>query len=352
MKKAVQVWLFIGVIMVFVQIVVGGITRLTDSGLSITEWAVIQGTIPPLNEVEWMKAFEQYKVAAKRQYEALHADMTLSEFKVIFFWEYIHRLWARLMGFVFIFPFFYFLWKKWLPKWLVKRLGIVIALAASVALMGWIMVASGLNNDTRTWVSAYKLVAHLSIATILFGYLYWTWLLTYQRSTQDSHFTALKKWGWIAVGVLFMQIVFGGLMAGMRAGLVHPYFPFVVEWSRFSNALLANTNIGAEQVLDYEASVTVKAWVQVIHRATAYLLTILIGGLVFKTFKQPISQRLRVINWMLITMLIIQFALGILTIINCFGSVPILYGSLHQAGALILLVVLLHYNYQFKKLAY
>ena len=175
MKKVVQVWLLIGVIMVFVQIVVGGITRLTDSGLSITEWAVIQGTIPPLNEAEWTAAFEQYKTAAKKQFESLHANMSLSEFKIIFFWEYIHRLWARLMGLVFLFPFLYFLWKKYLPKWLVKRLGVVIALAALEALMGWIMVKSGLNEDTRTWVSAYKLVAHLSIATILLGYLFWTW---------------------------------------------------------------------------------------------------------------------------------------------------------------------------------
>ena len=111
-KKPVRVWLFIGVFMVFMQVVIGGITRLTDSGLSITEWAIIQGTLPPLNEAAWMEAFEQYKIMAKKQFESLHADMTLSEFKFIYFWEYFHRLWARMMGFVFLFPFLYFLWKR------------------------------------------------------------------------------------------------------------------------------------------------------------------------------------------------------------------------------------------------
>lgn len=106
--RPVRIWLLIGLVMVFIQVVVGGITRLTDSGLSITEWAVIQGTMPPLNEAQWLDAFDKYKVAAKKQFESLHADMSLSEFKVIFFWEYIHRLWARLMGFVFIIPFLYF----------------------------------------------------------------------------------------------------------------------------------------------------------------------------------------------------------------------------------------------------
>jgi cytochrome c oxidase assembly protein subunit 15 len=122
--RPVRVWLFIGVFMVFMQVVIGGITRLTDSGLSITEWAVIQGTMPPTNVVEWEQAFTEYQVMAKKQFETLHADMTLSEFKVIYFWEYFHRLWARTMGFVFIFPFIFFLWKRGSYQRLLKRLGI------------------------------------------------------------------------------------------------------------------------------------------------------------------------------------------------------------------------------------
>ena len=195
-SQPVRIWLFIGVAMVFMQVVIGGITRLTDSGLSITEWAVIQGTIPPLNEVEWVGAFDKYKIAAKKQYETIHAGMTLSEFKVIFFWEYFHRLWARTLGFVFLFPFLFFLLKKQIPNWLLKRLGITVGLAAVVATFGWIMVASGLNTDNRTWVSAYKLVGHLSLATILFAYLTWTWFLARQPKTNDTHLAKFRRFGW------------------------------------------------------------------------------------------------------------------------------------------------------------
>ncbi|MEO1260810.1 MAG: COX15/CtaA family protein [Bacteroidota bacterium] len=349
-KRPVRNWLLIGVVMVFMQVVIGGVTRLTDSGLSITEWAVIQGTLPPMNLAEWNEAFDLYKVAAKKQYETLHADMTLSEFKVIFFWEYFHRLWARLMGFVFLFPFLYFLLiKKWIPKWLLKRLGVVILLAATAATFGWIMVASGLNNDTRTWVSAYKLAGHLSIATTLFAYLFWTWLLTAQPTTADSRFKELKKWGWGIVAVLGIQIIFGGLMAGMRAGLIHPHFPFFVEGERLLNALSPNSAVGVDQIVNYEQSSFAKATVQVMHRGMAYLLSGLVVFFFLKIRKADVSARLKAGNRMLIGMLIIQFLLGVLTVINSVGKIPLFLGVAHQGGALLLLICLLYVNFQFKK---
>lgn len=345
--RSVQIWLFIGVVMVFFQVVIGGVTRLTDSGLSITEWAVIQGTLPPLNQVEWQEAFDLYKVAAKKQYETLHADMTLSEFKVIFFWEYFHRLWARTMGFVFLFPFLFFLYKKWLPKWLVRNLAIVILLAIMAATFGWIMVASGLNDDTRTWVSAYKLVTHLSIATILFGFLFWTWLKTAQPVSRDGKFKGLKKFAWGVTALLLIQIVFGGLMAGMRAGLIHPYFPMFVEGDRLLNAL-NSANVSASDIVDYEPALAIKAWVQVLHRVTAYLLLVAGLAFAFKSLKENISEKLRFANYLLIGVLITQFILGILTVVSSIGKIPVLYGALHQATALILLVIMLFNNYQFK----
>lgn len=343
-SKPVRIWLFIGVLMVFMQVVIGGITRLTDSGLSITEWAVIQGTIPPLNEVEWMEAFDKYKIAAKKQYETIHAGMTLSEFKVIFFWEYFHRLWARTLGFVFLFPFLYFLLEKQIPNWLLKRLGITVGLAAIVATFGWIMVASGLNTDNRTWVSAYKLVGHLTLATILFAYLTWTWFLARQPITKDGHLAIFRKLAWGIAAVLMIQIIFGGLMAGMRAGLIHPYFPFFVEGSRLMSALQ-----GASDLIDYEANASVKALVQILHRSTAYLLSAMIIFFYIKLNQQKKSNELNLGNNMLITMLIIQFVLGVLTIINCFGKVPLAYGAMHQAGALILLAILLYVLFQMRK---
>ncbi|MGK0363991.1 MAG: cytochrome c oxidase assembly protein subunit 15 [Saprospiraceae bacterium] len=351
--KVVRYWLLVGVVMVFFQVVIGGVTRLTDSGLSITEWSVIQGTLPPLNAAEWNEAFELYKVAAKKQFETLHADMTMSEFKVIFFWEYFHRLWARTMGFVFLFPFLFFVGKRfagkgennhWMPGWMAGRLGIVILLAICAATFGWIMVASGLNDNTRTWVSAYKLVIHLSIATVLFGYLFWTWLRAQQPTTVDAHLGRFRKISWGILVVLGIQIIFGGLMAGMRAGLLHPHFPLFVEGDRLLSAI--TTEVDLSDFVNYEPSGYVKGLVHIVHRVTAYILSAMIVWFFFKLRKENISNKLKTANTLLISMLGIQFLLGILTIINCFGGVPIAYGAMHQAGALILLVVLLFVNYQ------
>jgi cytochrome c oxidase assembly protein subunit 15 len=345
--KAVRIWLFIGVVMVFFQVVIGGVTRLTDSGLSITEWAVIQGTLPPLNESEWLEAFDKYKVAAKKQYESLHADMTLAEFKVIFFWEYVHRLWARLMGFVFLFPFLWFLSKKQLPGWLLKRLGLVILLASLAAVFGWVMVASGLNNDNRTWVSAYKLIVHLGIATTLFGYLFWTWLKASQAGSGDAGFPVLRKLGWAIAAVLFVQIVFGGLMAGMRAALIHPHFPVFVEWGRIWAAL--SETAGAGEIIDYEPSRFVKAVVQLLHRGTAWVLAGLVLLFCTRVWKMPVSGRLHQLSKLMLGVLAVQFLLGVFTVINSVGRVPLALGALHQAVALVLLSVVLSVVFQFRK---
>lgn len=347
-KTPVQVWLLLGVVMVFFQVVIGGVTRLTDSGLSITEWAVIQGTIPPLNEAEWQVAFEKYKTAARKQFETLHADMSLGEFKFIFFWEYAHRLWARLMGFVFLLPFLFFLWRKWLPGWLVRRLGVVIGLAAMAAVFGWIMVKSGLNDDQRTWVSAYKLIAHLGIAATLFGYLFWTWLKARQPQTVDGQFFKLKKAGWTIAAVLFVQIIFGGMMAGMKAALIHPHFPVFVEGERLLSALSSAADTGGvEQMMNYEQHRFAKAMAQLLHRGTAWLLAGLIVLFWWRIKNREVSRQLRMGSQLLLGMLVVQFLLGVFTVINSVGKVPVLWGMVHQAGALVLLAVVLFVNYQF-----
>ena len=359
-NKIVSNWLLLGVVLVFFQVVIGGVTRLTDSGLSITEWSVIQGTLPPLNAADWDIAFEKYKVHASKQFESLHAEMTMSEFKVIFFWEYFHRLWARMMGFVFLFPFLYFISRKMLPKRIIRRLGVVILLAMAAATFGWIMVKSGLNDDQRTWVSAYKLIIHLGIATTLIAYLYKTYLISKTSGNEEGNSNALNeslsspqpvvnlnrisslRFGRIVLVVLFIQILFGGLMAGMRAGLLHPHFPMFVNYERLQLAFAsASAGFGSELV-DYEPSSYIKAYIQVFHRSLAYGLVILsIWFSVYLYKRNLFDGRAK----LFLGILGIQFLLGVLTVINCLGSVPIFYGAAHQAVALILLLSLLRINH-------
>ena len=356
--RAVSNWLLLGVVLVFFQVVIGGVTRLTDSGLSITEWAVIQGTLPPLNEVEWNEAFDKYKVHASKQYLSLHADMDLKEFKVIFFWEYFHRLWARMMGFAFLFPFLFFLFKKRLTKRIIRRLGVVILLAMCAATFGWIMVASGLNDDSRTWVSAYKLIIHLGIATTLIAYLYKTYLISLgeargkdfklftpilNNSTININKLGAYKFGRILLLVLFVQILLGGLMAGMRAGLIHPHFPVFVNFDRFLLALDSINQSIESEIVNYEPSSSIKAFVQAFHRAMAYALIIISVIYGFFLKKRGLLNRYSKVYLGVLT---VQFLLGVLTIINCFGSVPVFYGAAHQAVALILLMSLLRFDHE------
>ena len=352
LTRPVQIWLFIGIILVFVQVVIGGITRLTDSGLSITEWEVISGVLPPTSLDEWELAFDKYKDAAKKQHESLHSDMTLSEFKVIYFWEWFHRLWARSMGLIFIGPFVFFLFKKQIPKWLLKDLLIVVGLASLAAIFGWIMVKSGLNDDNRTWVSAYKLLTHLLIATVLFGYLSWTWFKGSINTLDPNKVSkGLKKLLLFICCITFIQIGFGALMAGMRAGLIHPYFPFVVKLKNLLSALDTSGIDIQDSILNYESDVFAKAIVQVIHRLTAYILS----GLIVIFFVK--ARRVKDLSFnrgsiLLIVLLVVQFLLGVLTIINCKGAVPLGYGVLHQAGALILFGQSLYLLYKTKRAAY
>ncbi len=356
-RKIVSAWLLVGMILVLGQIVVGGITRLTDSGLSITEWEVVKGTLPPLNTDDWNIAFEKYKEGAKHQYEIKNPDMTLGEFKVIYFWEWFHRFWARSMGLIFFFPFMYFLFRGYFSKKILLRLGIVILLAASAAIMGWLMVDSGIQNTQseleseilRTRVSAYRLIAHLTIATLLFGYLWWTYLLQRFPERPLKNMLKTRRLAFWVGGVLVLQILLGGLMAGTKAGLVHPHFPFFVEGDQLYHQLLNNKQIGVDNFVDYEKYTTPQAWIQVFHRGTAYLLTIMILVLFFRIRKENPSERLSKGNVVLVILLGIQFFLGVITVLNSIGSIPVVYGVLHQAFALILFGALLYVTYWLRK---
>jgi Uncharacterized protein required for cytochrome oxidase assembly len=174
--RAVKLWLLTGLAMIFMQIVIGGVTRLTGSGLSITRWEIVTGAVPPLSEADWQEAFDLYKQTP--QYQKINEGMDIGAFKFIYFWEYFHRLWARLMFFVFVFPFAWFLWRGMMARRLVPRLLVVVALAGLEGFFGWAMVASGLIK--RPWVNAYNLTLHLCMALVIFAYLMWTAFIAYR----------------------------------------------------------------------------------------------------------------------------------------------------------------------------
>lgn len=350
--SAVAIWLLCGIIMVFFQVVIGGITRLTDSGLSITEWDVIKGVLPPLNQEQWEIAFKKYQDHTL-QFKAIHADMTLSEFKFIYFWEWFHRLWARSMGFVFLFPFLFFWRKKYLPAGLMRDLGIVVSLAALAAVFGWIMVQSGINTEQFVWVNAYKLTTHLSIAITLLSFLWWATLRVIQPITAFSHNKKLRKTVWGITAVICLQLVLGGLMSGMKAGLVAPHFPHMgvaqdgsLIW--FSEVLFKADEWNWNNLFNYNNNSFAPALVQVLHRGTAYLLCLLIPILYFRIRKLKGNKNLNLSNNLLLISLIIQITLGIFTVINSLNDVvfPTL-GVLHQAGGMLLLMAVLFVNYQF-----
>ena len=339
----VKAWLMIGVFMVFMQVVIGGITRLTGSGLSITKWEIVTGTLPPLNAAQWEHEFDLYK--ATPQYEKINQGMSMSEFKFIYFWEYFHRLWARSMGFVFLIPFIFFLIRGKLSKSLIKDLGLVVLFAALAASFGWIMVASGLVN--RPWVNAYKLSIHLSIGFLVFCYLFWATLKVFQPNPKVINNLMLKR---LIVGfivILSAQIFLGGLMSGVKAGLFFPTFPDM-NGEMIPSVILDGNEWNVDNLINYDKNAFAPAIIQFAHRGTAYLLIIM--GLWYFSHTRNIqnTNSFSIGNILLITMLVIQALLGILTVINCKGNIPVGLGVAHQAGALALISIALFCYYQLR----
>jgi len=326
--------------MVFIQIIIGGITRLTGSGLSITKWEIVTGTLPPLNEIAWQQDFDLYK--ATPQYQKINRGMSMDEFKFIYFWEYFHRLWARLMGFVFAIPFVFFWLKNYFPAQLKKRLIVIFLLACLVASFGWIMVASGLVD--RPWVNAYKLTLHLGVALLLYGYLLNTFLLTAYPNKAVVIPKNTFRLGQFILVLLAFQLLLGGLMSGMKAGLFYPTWPKMGDtW--LPQVLINFNEWKLEDFTVYDSKPFAVAQVQFFHRLFAYLLTGLIAIYYFsiKNISVPAVKHL------LPLAVLSQVIIGIITVINCKATVPVFWGVLHQGMAIILLSVLLSTIYFTKK---
>ncbi len=337
--KRVKYWLLIGLVMVFIQVIVGGITRLTESGLSITKWEIVAGSLPPLSEESWQREFDLYKNTP--QYREINEGMSMGDFKFIYFWEWIHRFWARWMGFVFLFPFIYFLYKRLLDNDTLKRLGSVILLAIGAATFGWIMVASGLIN--RPWVNAYKLSLHLCIAFSVYACLLYTFVYyifkNKQKIENKNRLVARKLLSYFLV-VLWLQLFFGGVMSGMKAGVYFPTWPDI-NGEYIPQLILNNNQWNVDNFNNYDSNLFIPSLIHFIHRSTAYILLILGVYIFYKFIKFEFITAIKKPLIYFFGMLITQVILGIITVLMCKGEVPVSWGVLHQAGALGLLTTVM-----------
>ncbi len=331
-QKVVSIWLLTGCVMVFFQVILGGITRLTESGLSITEWKPIKGTIPPLNATEWNAEFELYK--QKVQYQTINEGMTLEEFKWIFFWEYFHRLWARLLMVVFLIPFIYFLYKKYITRNLAMHLGGLFVFGALQGFVGWIMVRAGL---TGMFVPPLRLTVHLVLALGLYAYLVGLTLKVYRGSgNYSSASSGLKLLALTILGVLVIQLFLGGILSGMKAGLSFPTWPDMN--GHFIPSVLSTERPTLQGLLAYNPQdIWGRAFIQFFHRATAYLLVVLVVVFYFRSRNITSDKFFKTGLNLFPYIIVLQALLGIITVINCVGKVPVFWGALHQAGAMLLL---------------
>ncbi|MBL86630.1 MAG: heme A synthase [Winogradskyella sp.] len=334
-NKAVIYWLLTGCILIFIMVVVGGITRLTHSGLSISNYKLISGTIPPMNEVEWNEAFELYKQYP--EYQKLNNHFTLEDFKDIYFWEWIHRVIGRFIGLVFIIPFIYFLIRKQLSKPTIKKSIILLLMGGFQGFLGWYMVKSGLVD--RPDVSHYRLAAHLTTAFLTFAYTFWV-ALDLMFPNKKAIDTKLRNFIRIGLVVLIIQIIYGAFVAGLDAGWIHNHWPFMSEGK------LIHETVYTEHNPTYLNFIEGKSGVQFIHRTLAYVVVIFILSIWYKATRKDITKwQTKGVNSLLLVVGI-QFLLGVLTLLL---AVPVWLGVLHQVVAFILLSCMVFTLHRFSK---
>ncbi len=335
-RRAVSLWLWLVAALVFAMVVVGGATRLTESGLSITEWQPLLGAIPPLNEADWMAAFEKYKLIP--QYHALNQGMSLEDFKFIYYWEWSHRLLGRAIGIVFALPFLYFWWTGKLKRGTgMKFLGI-LALGALQGFIGWYMVSSGLSE--RIEVSQYRLALHLTAAFMILGLLVWAALEEWPgeaRVTGEVATTLIKRLAVIIVAAVLFQVVLGAFVAGLRAGYIYN------TWPSMNGQFVPSDYWMKPAYLSFFES---HAATQFNHRMMAYLVAILAFVQIWLTSRTPVDDRIRITAQWLGAAIVAQIALGVFTLLT---HVRLDLGLLHQGGGAIvfmLAVVHLHAVYR------
>lgn len=315
-KKSILAWLIICASLIGLMVFIGGYTRLSGSGLSITQWKPIHGTIPPLNESAWQEEFEAYKNSP--QYKLVNSDMTIEGFKTIFWPEYIHRLLGRIIGIAFFFPLIVFAMRKSISKSFFWRMAGILALGGLQGAIGWIMVKSGLVDSPH--VSHIKLTLHLSIAFLIFALILWIALRITNGKSSPQHLNNTIKYYRLWFFLLSVQIVFGGFMAGLHGGLIYNTWPDM-------NGEFIPAGLITDNLLD---NIT---FVQFTHRNLAVFLALsfLLWCISYRDYIK--ANRLKKACMLVGCTIFIQFALGVITLIN---QAPLGFALAHQSVALIL----------------
>lgn len=334
-NRPIITWLLCGCFLIFVMVIVGGITRLTHSGLSISNYKLISGTIPPLNEQEWIDAFELYQQYP--EYQKLNSHFDLEDFKDIYFWEWLHRVIGRFIGVVFLLPFLYFLVRRKLDGPTLKKSIVLLFMGGFQGFLGWYMVKSGLVD--RPDVSHYRLAAHLSTAFLTFAYCLWVALdLIYpNRKEINKNFRNVIRAGFV---LLMLQIIWGAFVAGLDAGFIHNHWPLMNEGK------LVHETVYIEQQPLLKNFIEGRSGVQFVHRYLAYIV---VGVIIFiwvraKKMMLTVPQKLGLDS--LLGLVGLQFLLGVLTLI---WAVPVWLGVVHQVGAFFLLAGMTFTLHRFSK---
>lgn len=295
---------------------------MTESGLSMVDWKPVSRVLPPLNDVEWIEEFEKYK--AYPEYQIKNFDFSLQDYKRIYWWEYIHRLLGRFIGIVFIVPFIFFWIKgKFEPAFL-KRLWVLLGLGASLAVIGWLMVKSGLNE--RPDVSHYMLAMHLFMAFITFGYTLWLALSqAYANTFIGIRFKIVKRLIRFLILLIIVQVIYGAFVAGLNAGLFYNTFPLMGDrWIAEGVTALSPWYLNLIESI---------AGVQFIHRYLAIIITIIVSIVIYKSFINNVNILRKRAAVILGGAVVFQFILGVFTLIY---HIPMVLAVLHQFGALLL----------------
>ena len=327
-NRSVAIWLLVGVGMIMVQVMLGGVTRLTESGLSITEWNPVTGVLPPLNDAAWQLEFEKYKHTDQFRY--IHSDFTLSDFKHIFFWEWFHRLWARMMGMVFIVGFVYFLIKKKFKPEMILPFLILFLIGALQGAIGWIMVKSGLVPE-KYFVGHVQLATHFVAALFLLIYTLWFALKLLMPKDEIFRKPGLRNFTLVIIFVLFLQLTYGAFMAGLKAASVAPSWP-TMNGFWFPDSITEDM-YGSRNLVDNPFMV------QFIHRGLAYLLLILTICWFVAAKRSGGSHLFKKTTIVPMVLVFVQVVLGILTVINSPSATLLVWlGVIHQFVAMLFLL--------------